>query len=94
MQWSKLCSALHTNFDRDQHEFLLRQLHRIRQTLSVQDYVDRFSELVDQLTAYDPTINSLHYIARFTDGLHQDIHSIILVQHPSSLDWCKNCSAQ
>ncbi|CAD6223140.1 unnamed protein product [Miscanthus lutarioriparius] len=90
MQWSEFRSALHTRFDRDQHEFLLRQLYRIRQTSSVQDYVDRFS----QLTAYDPTTNSLHYITRFTDGLHRDIRAIILVQHPSSLDWKKQAILQ
>ena len=86
MSWSEFCQALHTRFDRYQHEFLLRKMNRIRQTPSVQDYVDRFSELVDQLTAYDSSINALHYITRFLDGLHSDIRTAILVQCPDSLD--------
>ena len=61
-------------------------MNRIRQTSSVQDYVDHFSELVDQLTAYDSSTNALHYITRFLDGLHSDIRTIILVQRPDSLD--------
>ena len=86
MQWSAFCRALHTRFDRDQHEFLLLQLNRIRQNSSVQDYVDRFSELVNHLNAYDSTTNILHYITRFVDGLYPDIHAILLVQCPDSLD--------
>jgi len=45
-----------------------------------------FSELVDQLTAYDSSTNALHYITRFLDGLHSEIRTIILVQRPDSLD--------
>jgi hypothetical protein len=86
MQWSEFCCALHTHFDRDQHEFLLRQLNRICQTSFMQDYVDRFSELVDQLQAYDSSTNALFYITRFLDGLHSDIRVVLLVQRPNSLD--------
>jgi len=52
----------------------------------VLDYVDRFFQLVDQLTAYDSTTNSLHYTTRFIDGLNSDIHAVILVQRSDSLD--------
>ncbi|CAD6259546.1 unnamed protein product [Miscanthus lutarioriparius] len=61
-------------------------MNRIRQTSSVQDYVDHFSELVDQLTAYDSSTNALHYITRFLDGLNANIHAVLLVQRPDSLD--------
>ena len=71
MQWSDFCRALHALFDRVQHEAHLCQLYRIRQ-----DYVDRFSELVDQLTAYDSTTSSLHYITRFIDGLQPHIRVV------------------
>ena len=52
----------------------------------MQDYVDRFLELVDQLNAYDSTTNILHYITRFVDGLYPDICAVLLVQRPDSLD--------
>ena len=61
-------------------------MNRIRQISSVQDYVDRFSELVDQLKAYDSSTIALHYITRFLDGLHLEIRAVILVQRPDSLD--------
>jgi hypothetical protein len=86
MTWAQFCQSLHTRFDRDQHEFLLRKMNRIRQTASVQDYVDRFSELVDQLKAYDSSTNTLSHITRFMDGLFPEIRVVILVQRPNSLD--------
>lgn len=79
MQWPDFYRALHALFDRVQHEAHLRQLYRIRQATSVQDYVDRFSELVDQLTAYDSTTSSLHYITRFIDGLQPHIRVVVIV---------------
>lgn len=48
--------------------------------------MNRFSELVDQLIAYDASTNSLHYITRFIDGLFPDIRAVILIQRPTSLD--------
>lgn len=86
MSWSQFCQALHTRFDRDQHEFLLRKMNRICQTTSVQDYVDRFAELVDQLKSYDSSMKALPHITRFLDGLFPEIRAVLLVQRPTSLD--------
>jgi hypothetical protein len=86
MHWSTFCRALRNRFDRDQHEFLLRQLNRLHQNSSVQAYVDRFSELVDQLHAYDTSTNQLHFITRFIDGLYPDICAVLLVHRPDLLD--------
>ena len=73
-------------FGRDQQESLIRQLYHIRQTSIVADYVERFSELVDQLVAYEHSTDPMYYTIRFIDGLRDDIHSIVLVQRPSTLD--------
>ena len=73
-------------FGRDQHELLIRQLFHIKQTSSVADYVERFAELVDQLSAYTSNTDPLYYTLRFIDGLRGDIRSIVLVQRPPDLD--------
>ena len=86
IQWPEFCRAVHDRFDRDQHELLLRQLFHIRQTSTVAEYVERFSGLVDQLTAYDSPPDALCFTTRFVDGLKDDIKSVIVVQRPSSLD--------
>jgi Trp operon repressor len=45
--WDSFCRLLHDRFDRDQHEYLLRQMFNIRQQTTVFAYVTAFSELVD-----------------------------------------------
>ena len=65
---------------------MIRQLYHIRQTSIVADYVERFSELVDQLIAYEHSTDPMYYTICFMDGLHDNIRSIVLVQRPSSLD--------
>ncbi|CAO2192037.1 unnamed protein product [Urochloa humidicola] len=84
--WPELCSMLLERFGRDQYDLLLRQLFHIRQTGSVSQYVDSFSELVDQLIAYDHTTDPRYYTMRFIEGLREEIRSIVLLQRPSSLD--------
>ena len=70
---------------RDQHELLIRQLYHIKQTTIVQDYIERFTELVEQLSAY-ANADPLYYTTCFIDGLRHDIRSIVMVQCPDDLD--------
>jgi hypothetical protein len=75
---------LHNRFGRDQREMLIRQLSCIHQEGCVQDYVDRFAQLFDQLAAYESTSDMLYYTCRFVDGL-RDILSLLLlfiIRHP------------
>jgi hypothetical protein len=65
---------------------LIRQLFHIKQTTSVHDYIDRFTELVDQLVAYDHSSDHRYYTTHFVDGLKDEIKSVILVQWPMDLD--------
>jgi hypothetical protein len=86
LDWSSLCKLLLERFGWDQHELLLRQLFQIKQTASVQEYIDKFTEIIDNLSAYTPDPDLLSYTTRFVDGLRTDIRAIILVQRPSDLD--------
>lgn len=47
--WPDFCAALQGHFGRNQHE-TLRKLFRIAQTDIVEDYVERYVELHDQLS--------------------------------------------
>jgi hypothetical protein len=53
---------------------------------SIQDYVDQFSVLVDQLATYISDADPLYYAMRFVDGLQDDIKSMVVIQWPSTLD--------
>jgi hypothetical protein len=84
--WKELCTWIHEQFGRGQHDSLIRQLFHIKQTSLVQEYIDRFSELVDQLLAYDHSSDYRYYTARFVDGLKDDVKLVVLVQRPLDLD--------
>jgi len=77
---------LHERFGRDQHQILIHRMFHIHQESTVTDYVERFSELIDQLKAYNPNIDMIYYTTRFVDGLREDIRSVIVVQRPQNLD--------
>jgi hypothetical protein len=86
MTWRQFCQAVLERFGREQHELVIRKLFHIKQISSVQDYVDRFCELIDVLVTYEHTTDPLNYTMKFIDGLRDDIKSVILVQCPSNLD--------
>jgi hypothetical protein len=77
--WDTFCQMLHERFDRDQHEYLLRQMFNIRQQSTVSAYVTAFSQLVDKLISYSPNADPLYFTQRFIDGLRFDIKAIVLV---------------
>ena len=84
--WEEFCSAVVLRFGKNQHRTLVRKLYHLRQTGSVVEYVSAFSALMDQLTAYEPDPDMLHYTTRFIDGLKPDVRLIVAVQQPPDLD--------
>ena len=84
--WTDFCAAVLQRFGKNQHQSLVRRLYRLRQTGSVVDYISAFSALMDQLTAYEPNPDMLHYTTRFIDGLRADVRLIVAVQRPLDLD--------
>lgn len=71
--WSGFCELVLQRFGRNQHQSLIRRLYRLVQTGSVDEYIDQFAELVDQLAAYETAPDPLHYTTRFLDGLKPHI---------------------
>jgi hypothetical protein len=84
--WQEFVQAVMVRFMRNQHQILLRRLFRISQTDSVEDYVQRFSDLVDQISAYEPNPDSLRNLTRFLDGLKPAVRVLVAIQQPDSLD--------
>ena len=50
LDWPTFCCMLHERFGCDQHQILIHRMFHIHQESTVTDYVERFSELIDQLT--------------------------------------------
>lgn len=78
--------AVQGRFMRNQHQVLLRRLYHIQQTGTVEDYVQRFSDLIDRISAYDSHQDPLHYLTRFLDGLKPAVRVLVSIQKPDTLD--------
>jgi hypothetical protein len=61
-------------------------LFQLRQTGPINEYIDQFVALVDDLKAYAKHPDPLYYTQRFIDGLRDEIKSVLLVHRPSTLD--------
>jgi hypothetical protein len=86
ISWSDFCSQLLLRFARDEHELLLRRLFQLQQTGPVNDYIDQFVALIDDLKTYAKHPDPLYYTQCFIDGLRDDIKFVLLVHRPSTLD--------
>jgi hypothetical protein len=86
LTWSEFGGLISESFGKNQYEYLLRQLLHIRQHSSITEYVEHFSQLVDQLNAYNLPSDLLYYTTKFIDGLRSDIKSVVLIQRPRDLD--------
>jgi hypothetical protein len=86
ISWEDFSVMVLQRFGRNQHQSLIRRLYRLIQTGSVEEYIDQFAELVDQLSAYETCPDPLHYTTRFLDGLKPAIRSVVAIQRPVDLD--------
>lgn len=86
VSWTEFCELLQSRFGRNKHQNILRQLFHVRQTGTVEEDVERFSELYDQLTTYETDPNPVHYVTRFMEGLTPSVRLIVGIQQPADLD--------
>jgi hypothetical protein len=84
--WQEFCVEVLCRFGKNQHQSLVRKLYCLRQTGTVAAYITAFSALMDQLTAYEPNPDMLHYTTRFIDGLKPAVRLLVAVQRPIDLD--------
>ena len=55
--WESLCNTLCVRFGRDRHQLLIRQFCAIKQKGSVQEYIDAFEHLMNQLLSYSDEVH-------------------------------------
>ena len=84
--WEEFVAAVQGRFMRNQHRVLLRRLFHISQTGTVEDYVRRFTDLIDQIAAFDPHPDPLNHLTRFLDGLKPTVRILVAIQQPEMLD--------
>lgn len=88
--WQEFSQEVVFRFDRNQHQSLIRKLYKLVQTSSVEEYVNQFAELIDQLAAYESTPDVLHYVTRFIEGLKPAVRLLVAVQLPQDLETAYN----
>ena len=87
--WTEFAVAVVHRFGRNQHQSLVRKLYRLKQIGTVENYIMQFSELMDQLVAYEPNPDMF----RFVDGLKASVHMVFAVQRPMDLDTAYSIAA-
>jgi hypothetical protein len=53
---------------------------------TVKDYVRHFSQLMDQIAAYEVKPDPVHYTTKFLDGWKPAVHVLVAIQQPPDLD--------
>jgi hypothetical protein len=86
LPWQEFCHLVLDRFGKAQYEALVRQMFSIRQTSTVQDYIDRFAGLIDSLVAYGRGTDPVFFAMRFVDGLKDDIRNAVHMQRPQTFD--------
>lgn len=81
MTWPVLTIELIKRFDGRQSGNELECFCSIRQTTSVDEYIDEFVELVTQV----PGLSTAHYLGYFMHGLQPDIRARLRVHNPTTL---------
>ena len=84
--WKTFTSLVLNRFGQEHHELLLRQLFQIRQIGTVDEYIEQFSAIVDQLGAYNRTTDPMFYTMRFIDGLKDHIRAAVALHRPPNWD--------
>lgn len=84
--WKDLCKVVCARFEKDQHNYLLRQFLQIKQLGSVSEYIELFDELMHQIKAHDPSFDVALINNKFIDGLKPEIKSVVLMHKPMDLD--------
>jgi oligoendopeptidase F len=68
------------------HNHLLRHFFHIKQTTTVTEYVEQFSDIVHHLLAHDPSFPPTVITNCFIDGLKKEIRAVVMMHRPQDLN--------
>ena len=86
MTWDSFVSAVCNRFDKHEHNHLLRHFFHIKQTTTITEYVEQFSDIVHHLLAHDKSFPPSVITNHFIDGLKKDIRAVVMMHRPRDLD--------
>lgn len=86
MSWKEFVTAASNKFDKDERNHLLQAFFRIRQSTSVNEYIEHFSDILHKLLVHDPNLPTSIITNRFVDGLKKEIRAVVMVHRLQCLD--------
>lgn len=84
--WESLCEMVVEKFGREHYQNLLRQFNTLKQHGTVVEYMHQFEDLMHQILAHNPAIDSLFFTTQFLEGLKAEIKSGVILHRPKDLD--------
>lgn len=65
---------------------MLRQFNRLRQTGTVTEYAEQFTQLMHNLLAHRSSWDPAFFVTQFMEGLQRDIRAAVILHCPQTLD--------
>lgn len=84
--WNTFAEAVCVQFGREEFQSLLRQFNRLKQTGSVTEYAEKFTQFMHNLMAHHESWEPSYFITHFVDGLQKEIRAAVVLHRPKSLD--------
>ncbi|CAO2166488.1 unnamed protein product [Urochloa humidicola] len=84
--WPDLCVAVEHKFGRDLYQNHMRDLLQIKQTTTVEEYAERFSQAQHRVLVHNKDMGDVFFVQKFLDGLNYNISSAITLHKPRIVD--------
>ncbi|XP_044361900.1 uncharacterized protein [Triticum aestivum] len=84
--WGDFAAAICTQFGREEFQNLLRQFNRLKQTGTVAEYAEQFTQIMHQLLAHHTSWDPAFFVTQFIDGLQRDIRTAVVLHRQKTLD--------
>lgn len=69
LPWPYFCQIIGERFNQTSKYDIISQFHNLKPTGSVEDYVDKFEEMVSEVKRHNPSLTDAYYIRTFIVGL-------------------------
>lgn len=84
--WEQFMAAVESKFGANDYRATLGELLELRQTRSVEEYIQAFEALQYQLTMHNMGLGDLFFITQFVRGLTPEISAGVQAQVPDTMD--------
>lgn len=85
LPWHAFCSMLDERFNNRSEYELVEHFHNLKQVGTVEEYVDKFEELVTAVKRINPNLPHSYYLSSFISGLKSNIKYQVQCHKPHAL---------